>query len=711
MRGTYDLLLVALSFVMAVCVSYTALNLASRVSPTRRKGVLLWLIGGAFAMGIGIWSMHFIGMLAFSLPIPITYGVRRTLLSLAAGIVVSAFALVIASRPIISLARLSVSSVAIGLGLAGMHYCAMSAIQIVPMLRYEPVLVAASIAIAVATSFAVLWLFQHLRSDGPGKMLIARGVAALAMGAGFCGMHYTAMLAARFSPGSYCFGSAQPPLWLAITIGGFAMGVLLITMILIVYDARLEAQNREHAVALEHLNDRLLRLATHDALTGLPNRLLLGDRLSQAIAQSQRDHGRFALLALDLDGFKLVNDSMGHQGGDELLRQVAQRLRDILRIGDTLARVGGDEFVIILMDVLGLLSVETVAARILATIGQPFSVLSVDVHTSPSIGISIFPDDGESAEELLVNADGAMYHAKKAGRNTSQFFTSIMSAQAQQRFEVESGLRRALMQGEFELYYQPKVDIVSGRIGSAEALLRWQHPQRGLVLPADFIPIAEETGQILQIGNWVLHEACRQARRWQHDGLAPVRIAINVSAQHFRQKDIVTTVQRALQEADLDPKYLELEITETAIMKDAAASAAILAQLSRIGVHISIDDFGTGYSSLSYLRSFPLDKLKIDRSFIRNLPDNADDAAIVSTIVSLAHGLRLKVVAEGVETREQLDFLRLLGCDQYQGYYCSKPVPADAFAALMRSRDGGADSDHFDPLATISRLYVVPRTR
>jgi diguanylate cyclase (GGDEF)-like protein len=398
----------------------------------------------------------------------------------------------------------------------------------------------------------------------------------------------------------------------------------------------------------------------------------------------------------------MINDSLGHHGGDELLKEVANRLRGMLRKSDTLARTGGDEFILIADEATGQADVEQLAQRLLACFVTPFHILSVDIHTAPSIGISMYPDDGSRAGELMKHADAAMYHSKKIGGNTYTFFTPSMSAFAQERLELENGVRRALVNGEFELHYQPKVDVTSGRISSTEALIRWRHPERGLVPPGEFIPLAEETGLILQIGEWVLREACRQARQWQLNGMAPVRVAINMSAQQFKQKNLVNIVQSALENAQLEPTYLEIELTESAVMHNAASSTAILEQLSRLGVHISIDDFGTGYSSLNYLRRFPLDKLKIDRSFIKDLVANPEDAAIVHAIISLAHSLRLKVIAEGVETEQQLEFLRELGCDQYQGFFCSPAMDPEAFAEMMRDKSG----DRFDPLATMSRLYI-----
>ena len=686
MVGIYNPWLVVLSVAVAIFVSHTALSLSARVA--RSEGILskLWLAGGALAMGSGIWSMHFIGMLAFSLPIALAYDIPTTITSLFIAIVTSAFALSVANRPRISLVHLSLGAALLGGGISAMHYVGMAAIQITPMITYEPGLLLLSIGIAIVASFAALWLFFRLRRGNSVLIRLARIGAAFVMGLAVSGMHYTGMAASRFSPGSFCIGAGTTDQrWLALTIAVPAMAVLAITTILLVYDSHLESRTRKHNAQLEKANAQLEHAATHDALTGLPNRVLLADRLAQATAQSERYSRGFAVMVVDLDRFKSINDSLGHIAGDDLLKEMARRLSQQLRKADTLARLGGDEVVLVLNEISGPRDAETVASKVLAGMAQPVTLSGLEVQISASVGISVFPEDGVDAETLLQHADAAMYHAKKNGRNAFQFFAPVMNAFARERLEIESGLRRALVQGEFELHYQPKVEVSSGRIDSAEALIRWHHPKRGLTAPSGFIPIAEETGLIVPIGEWVLFEACRQARAWQTSGMQPLRIAVNLSAQQFKQKSLVRTVREALAAAGLDPGYLEIELTESAVMHDAESSIQVLRQLSDLGVRISVDDFGTGYSSLSYLRRLPLDKLKIDRSFIREVAASRDDAEIVRAIVSLAHSLHLKVIAEGVETAEQLTFLRGLGCDQYQGFHCSPPVPADEFEQFMRA--------------------------
>ena len=460
---------------------------------------------------------------------------------------------------------------------------------------------------------------------------------------------------------------------------------------------------------LEAANRQLRHLASHDALTGLPNRLLLDDRLAQAVAHADRDGQPFALAMFDLDRFKVVNDSLGHHAGDELLKEVARRLNAVARSTDTVARVGGDEFVVLLDRIGARDTAEQIARRVVEALQVPINLVGVDVRTSVSIGIALYPDDGKSVETLLSNADAAMYCAKQRGRNNIQCFAEGMNSVTQERVKLESDLHAALELQQFELHYQPKVDTTTGAIRGAEALVRWRHPQRGLVFPGEFIPMAEECGLIDSIGAWVLREACREARTWQREDLQPMRVAVNLSAFQFRNGNLLQMIRDSLCEADLDPRCLEVEITETALMSDPEQSVGILEQLSRMGVVVSVDDFGTGYSSMSYLRRFPIDKLKIDRGFISELLSRPDDLSIVTAIISLAHSLHLKVVAEGVETPEQRELLKNLGCDQYQGYCFSPAVPSMEFNTLLqRSRDSSHGTWDEDVAAlTYSKLAVL----
>ena len=475
---------------------------------------------------------------------------------------------------------------------------------------------------------------------------------------------------------------------------------------------RRQVETLEQAVVvrtenLETANKQLRHLATHDALTGLPNRVLMDDRISQSIVLAERQRQNFAVMLLDLDRFKLVNDSLGHRAGDELLKEVARRLKGVVRDVDTVVRLGGDEFVVIVTPGPERDVAQRAAARIIEAMQAPVRVAGVEVHTSPSIGIAFYPDDAATVENLVAHADAAMYAAKQRGRNNFQCFMPGMNTASHDKVRLESDMRVALEQKQFEVHYQPKVNTETGVMHGAEALLRWTHPVRGPISPAEFIPIAEECGLIGTIGAWVMRQACRQARAWQLAGLPQLRVAVNLSPSQFRQGNIVSMIRDALDEAGLEPRFLEVELTETTVMTDPEESIAILERLSKMGVLVSVDDFGTGYSSMSYLRRFPIDKLKIDRSFINEVMSRPDDASIVRAIVSLAHSLRLKVVAEGVESTEQLDFLRKIGCDQYQGFHFSKALPASQFEALVRSkRPVEPELSEFDPGRTQSKLAI-----
>ncbi|GIZ52419.1 EAL domain-containing protein [Noviherbaspirillum aridicola] len=437
------------------------------------------------------------------------------------------------------------------------------------------------------------------------------------------------------------------------------------------------SERKDYEARIEHL-------ASHDALTGLANRNLLGDRIAQALAQARRSGKLLGLLFLDLDRFKGINDSLGHEIGDALLLQVAARLREVVREGDTVARQGGDEFIILLAAIQRPEDVVAVANKIFEVFSVPFMVRGHELFISTSIGATLYPDDGDDMKALLRNADTAMYRAKEERGNSFQFYSREMSVRALERAELEIALRRALDRKEFELHYQPKVDGVSGRIIGAEALIRWRHPDRGLVSPTRFIPMAEELGLIVPIGDWVLRTACAQNKAWQNAGLPPISVAVNLSGRQFKQEDLVESIALVLAEIALEPRHLELELTESVVMSSAEQFISKLEALEDLGVQLSIDDFGTGYSSLSYLKRFPLHHLKIDQSFVRDIVTDHDDATITSSVISLGHSLNLKVIAEGVETEEQVAFLRDHHCDEMQGYFFSRPLPAGEFAQLLR---------------------------
>jgi diguanylate cyclase (GGDEF)-like protein/PAS domain S-box-containing protein len=437
--------------------------------------------------------------------------------------------------------------------------------------------------------------------------------------------------------------------------------------------------------AARAMSNQMTHAAQHDLVTNLPNRLLLSDRITQAISLARRQNRPIAVLFLDLDRFKYINDSLGQTVGDELLQSVSRRLLSNVRGADTVSRLGGDEFVILLSEIICSEDASTSAKRILLSLGAPHAIAGQDLHIDGSIGISIYPEDGEDAEMLIENADTAMYHAKESGRNNFQFFKAEMNLEAIERQSLEGGLRRALGREEFLLHYQPKVNLDTGEITGVEALIRWQQADRGLVLPAQFVPIAEDCGLIIQIGRWVLREACTQARAWQNAGLPPLPIAVNVSAVEFRDKDFVEGVRRILLETGLEARYLELEVTEDVLMEDAASTASVLQELKTMGVHLAVDDFGIGYSNLSYLRQFPIDVLKIDQSFIHQISSDPDDSSIVSAIIHMGKSLKHLVIAEGVETQEQKAYLQTQRCTEGQGFLFSRPLAAAQFAHLLQT--------------------------
>lgn len=677
--GSYSPSLVVISLFVAILASYTALDLTGRIATAKGRAVHFWTAGGAFAMGIGVWSMHFIGMLAFDLPIALGYDITLTGLSLLTAILSSGFALWLVSQSRLPLWQLGFGALVMGAGISAMHYTGMAAMRMQPGIDYDPMLFAVSLLIAVGASGAALWIAFRLRLHTPYVSLI-RGGAAIIMGIAIVGMHYTAMAAAQFPDGSFC-GAATTGLngkGLDSLVLVTTLAVLSIALLTSILDARLEARTADLAHSLTEANRELTQLALHDTLTGLPNRVLLADRIDQAMSRVKEQGGCFALMFIDLDGFKPVNDAFGHHMGDLLLREVALRLREDLRSQDTLARIGGDEFVL-LVQLVSEHDALSLAERQVGLVGRSFRVAEHDLQISASVGIALYPGNGHSAEELLMNADAAMYHAKGAGKNGYSFFDASMNSNARKQLQLLQELRNALDQQQFRLHYQPKFDASNGRAVGAEALLRWEHPTHGLLLPDKFIDLAEKTGLIIPIGDWVLNEACRQMRKWFVLGYTHWRIAVNLSALQFCHAGLVQSVARALATHHLPANCLTLEITETTAMSDADASMTVLNELSQMGVDLSIDDFGTGYSSLMYLKRLPANELKIDRGFVRDLERDSDDAAIVSAIVALGQALGLRIVAEGVETDVQQDFLTQLGCDSLQGYLLGHPLPAERF--------------------------------
>lgn len=792
-HGTYDSLLVIFSYIIAVMASYTALDLAGRVSTSKGGTKLSWLMFGAASMGMGIWSMHFVGMLALKLPFPIKYDLVIVLISVIAAIGAAFTALYVVGRSELSRSQLLAGGLLLATGITIMHYVGMSAMLI--HITYNPIIVMLSILIAFVASIAALWLSFYFRKDRQkGQWWKKLGSGAI-MGAAIVGMHYTGMVAANFHSSNKTalfLGVILDQTWLAyiialgifftlglslfgiyiskrfahkdseieqnekwykslyensqdgivsvdlqyrvtshntnaLKITGFSSKQVMHQLIstlsgIIVYEDQErvkqmfqrsfagETLNHETAIIREdgmriELNVahvpvvvdgevvgsyiifkditaekraqmKVNHLAFHDELTGLPNRRKFNQAIAETIEQSSTSDSHFAVMVLDIDRFKIINDSLGHMVGDQFLQEVSGRIQQAIEGQDVmLARMGGDEFTLLCRNYETQDTIKRLAEQIISCIQAPYRLKDSDFYVSASIGIALFPSHGQDAVQLLKNADTAMYEVKKKGKNDYQFFTGELDRVLQEKIELEGDLRKAIERGELLLHYQPQIRTEDRAMIGMEALVRWQHPTRGLLSPGVFIPLAEETGLIYEMGTWVLREACKQMRMWHVQGGPLIPISVNLSSQQFHQPKLADYIMAILQETGLEPKYLELEITES-MMMDAALSSSILNQLNEYGIRISLDDFGTGYSSLSYLKMFPIQKVKIDRSFIRDITNNSDDRAIVSTIIAMAMHLNMEVIAEGIETKDQLDILTDNSCRKIQGYYFSKPLSA-----------------------------------
>jgi diguanylate cyclase (GGDEF)-like protein/PAS domain S-box-containing protein len=838
MIALYDLRLVALSMLVATMASYVALELATRVSASTGRAARHWLVAGAATMGIGIWSMHFIAMLALRMPMAMSYSVSITAASLLIAMLASGFALHVASGATMGRLRLLEGGVFMGLGIAAMHYTGMAAMKVATPIHYDPLLFALSIVVAIVVAIVALSLAFRLRGESMRSGSWRKVGSAVVMGAAICGMHYTGMAAVIAIP--HAVPSNTPALdnhWLALAIGIFTLILLAATLVISMFDAwgkrvfghatalaetnaALEAEIRERRLIEDELREsrsrlaeaqqiahvgswewdvgtnrvswteelyrmygiapgqfqgtfegflscvhpedrdmvtnavqasiasrspfefehrvirstgdiailqgrgriitdgdghvirligsgqditenrnvekRLRQLAHYDSLTALPNRRLFQDSLKAAMAQADLQQCSVFLLFLDIDNFKDVNDHLGHVVGDQLLQQVSQRLLGCLRARDTVGRLGGDEFGVIVLAPPDPDIAVIIADKILATLRVPFEIESHVVGTSVSIGIAVYPTDATDADTLVRYVDLAMYEAKNAGRNAHRFYTEAMNQRAREKVELQVALRQALERDEFVLHYQPKLCLRSNRWVGVEALLRWNRPGHGLVPPLEFIPALEASGLIVDVGAWVIATACRQLRTWHEAGQPPLPIAVNVSVRQMAQpllpagpheqkhNPLLSIASDSMCAQQVAEGLLEFELTESTLMANTDQSIGMLEQLQGLGIRVSVDDFGTGYSSLAYLQRLPLDAVKIDRTFIGDITSNDGAAAITLAIISMAQRLNLKVVAEGVETREQLEFLRAHGCDEAQGFFLSRPMPMEQLEHKLR---------------------------
>ncbi|BCX66573.1 bifunctional diguanylate cyclase/phosphodiesterase [Pseudomonas izuensis] len=682
----HDPFLVLLAYLVACAGSFATLDMAERVAHAENAASRrLWRWVGAGCLAGGIWAMHFIGMLAFQAPVNVHYLLPITLVSLLIALLTSWLAMHTLSRPALNFWQCLKASIWIGLGIATMHYVGMSALRSQAVVYYQPTMFALSILVAIAASLAALLLASYLRNGvGMFHQLLKYG-ASLVLGTGIISMHFTGMAAFNLVLPS---GSllTQPGennhLQLGLTVA--VMTLLIIGSCISAALADKKLQHKEHDLQrvnsllsqLDQARMSLQQVAHFDPLTNLTNRRGFNQLFAEKLIEKTHAGGMLAVLFLDIDHFKRINDSLGHDAGDELLKVLASHIKGSVRSHeDVVARFGGDEFCM-LINLNDREEARHMAQRIMQKMKEPIELAGRRMVMTTSIGISLFPDDGKTCDELLKNADLALYQSKGSGRNGLNFFSANLKARATLELQLEEELRNALREDTgLMLYYQPIYDLKTGEVSKLEALIRWQHPVHGFLAPDRFIPIAEANGLITELDNWVLRKACIDLAELSHQGCEALKIAVNCSPLSLAREELAGQIEQALRSTGVAPQRLELEVTENALMGNIADTLVQLRQIRALGVSLSIDDFGTGYSSLAYLKRLPLNTLKIDRSFIQDIPKSTQDMEIVQAIIAMAHTLHLEVVTEGVETFEQYQFLECHGCDFVQGYLLSRPVP------------------------------------
>ncbi|SEI70828.1 putative bifunctional diguanylate cyclase/phosphodiesterase [Frateuria terrea] len=680
----YNAWLVILSVALAALDAYVAFSVVGRIARSRGPAAMLWTAFGALAMGSGVWAMHFIGMLALEVPIPLGYEGRLTTLSAVPVVLATGATLWLLARRATHAGAVMAGCI-LGLGMVAMHYLGVHALQMQPAIAWRLPWTVASLLFGVGGSIAALRLHRLIwRSERRHRWWL-RVLAALVMGGTAAGVHYLGMAAMRFAPGAVSLeahdGLHGLGLGLAISL---VSGVLLL-LTLGVSLAHRQLQRHTEAIARElgQARDALSWLAYHDELTALPNRANVLDLLDRLLPLAREERFEVAVMFIDLDGFKSINDTLGHEVGDEFLRSVADALRASVRSRDTVARFGGDEFVVVLERFRNEANLAAICQKILSLVSRPVMVAGHGVSATPSIGVAMFPRDGEDSASLLRHADLAMYSAKEHGKAGYCFYQPRMSEQARDRLLLSAELRESLQREELIVYYQPKVELESRRVVGLEALARWPHPERGLLLPKSFVALAEGSGLIGRLGEVVLRQVARQLAQWRTRGLPLVPVAINVSLQEIQDGQFVSGLLGTLREFGLHPSLIEFEITESAAMKNAEHTLRQLRQLEAIGFRMAIDDFGTGFSSLSHLRQLPTQTIKIDQSFVQGAGRNPADRDITEAIIALARKLRLTTVAEGIETEAQAKWLHEAGCDVGQGFLFVPPLPPEQVPALL----------------------------
>ena len=701
---SYNLWLVALSVAIAVIASYVSFRVTGRLARSQGWTLRVWWLTGALAMGWGVWAMHFIGMLAFHLGPPLGFDVGPTLLSMLPIVAGAGSALWLLARVPAFRGRLPLAGAALGAGVGGMHYLGMAAMRMQPAIVWYPGRVALSLAFAVLGATAALWVCLRVANETrPAWRRLRRWSASLLMGGAVAGTHYFGMSAAGFAAGAWCLsaGSALHGGTLAVGIAVTALLMLLGVLAAMWLHERVEHGMQHRDQALARSREMLIERMYHDDLTGLPNRTLLLERLQRSLADAELNRSKIALLVLELKGFKVVNDWLGHEAGDQALRAIAASLRALVPEAGMVARLGGDEFAIAVDRIRDAAEVERLCRQVLAVMRQPVSAVGYPVSLQPSVGVAISTPGSDDAETLLRNADAAMQAARAGSDSGYRMFEKGMHRDARERLTLTLELREAIRTGVLQAYFQPTWDLRSGALVGAEALARWVHPQRGQVSPTVFVPLAEADGLAGALGAAMLDQVLGHLRSWLAEGLDPGPVAINLSLYELRDASFIDGLRDKLEAYQVPADRLRFEITESVAMGDLQATLARLHAIVALGCGLLIDDFGTGYSSLSHLRHLPIEAIKIDQSFVRAALVNQADRDITEAIVALAKRLRLKIVAEGVETEAQARWLREIGCDVAQGFLYARPLPPADYAERLRAARGAVASRARMPAPTL----------